>query len=137
MNSPRSRPDAKNVVDIDDTYPTQATVPAGGNAVVCDILCPGGLKPILKKIGNVVNDGTGGSYITWSLLVNGAAWPRLNAIANELSDPAKPEDYLPYEDSFGSSAHVQLVAYNSDGAKSHTVVGRLVIWYEDRNAQNN
>lgn len=141
MNAPRSRPDSKQIVEVDDTYPAQATIPAAtnsytpGEASVCKIQCPASLRPILKKIGNVINDATGGPYITWELRVNGSAWPRLESMANEMSDPARGDEFMPYETELPTGAIVELVAKNSDTASTHVVVGRLIIWYEDRNAQ--
>lgn len=118
------------VVEVADSYPKVAAIPAGAsNVVVVQIQGAPNLKPLLKKIGNTIADATGAPYITWALLVNGGTWPKLESISNMLSDPGRPDQYLPYEDELPTGALIQLVASNSDTV-SHTVVGRVVVWYE-------
>lgn len=141
FNGPRVRPDSRRVVDVEDTYPAQGVVPVQvgsvpGVLVVASIQCKNGLLPYLKKVGNVVTDGTGADKITWSVRVNGAEQPNLTNVANELSDPGKAGDELPYELPVSPSALVELVAKNSDTANTHTVVGRLIVIYEDPNPWN-
>ena len=128
--APKSSIRHEAVVDVADTYPKISTIAAGAvNVVVCDVQGAPNLMPLLKKIGNTVADATGAPFISWALLVNGSTWPKLENIGNMLSDPARPDQYLPYEDQLPTGARIQLVASNSDGV-SHTVVGRLVIWFE-------
>lgn len=121
---------SSDVVDVRSPYPAVVTVPAGGSAVVAEIKNPPqSLRPILKKIGNALNDPTGGPFITWGLLVNGARWSKLESFTNQISDPAKPLDFLPYEDILPVGAAIQLVAYNSDTV-THDVVGNITVYYE-------
>lgn len=120
-----------DIVDVRSPYPAIVSVPAAGSAIVAEIKNPPqSLRPILKKVGNALADTTGAPFISWSLLVNGARWSKLESFTNQISDPARPLDFLPYEDVLPTGSSIQLVATNSDTTNAHLVVGNITVYYE-------
>ena len=118
------------VVDVFDSYPAQVSVPAAGQATVVSHFIRGGIRPILKKVANLVLDSTGGPYISFTVFVNGAPVDNLINITSQLTDPANGSQLLPYEREISQSCLIELIAYNSDPVNAHPVLGRIVVYYE-------
>lgn len=120
----------KPVVDDGGAYANVTAVKAK-TTLIASLRLKTGVRAFLVKLGNAVSAGAE-AYISWSLLVNGAAVDaRYINFANMITDPADPESQLPFEIELPQGALVELYAANSDAANDYGVTGQLQVYYTD------